>query len=96
MITWLTLASCLAVVLLLGAVAVYLVRIARQLEAIGGTPTSYLAKIRFGVRAIEKETALLPPYVTRLNEGLQQLDGGLRAVEADLAAASAKLRGGAG
>lgn len=96
MITWLTLASCLAVVLLLGTVAVYLVRIARQLEAIGGTPTSYLAKIRFGVRAIEKETAQLAPYVTRLNEGLTQLDGSLRAVEADLAAAAAKLEGGAG
>lgn len=90
----LTLLTCLAALLLLGVVAVYLVRIARELEAIGGTPTSYLAKIRFGVRAIETETGHLGPYVTRLNQGLQALDQGLRAVERDLAATAAQLKGG--
>ena len=55
MITLLTLASCLAAVALLGVVALYLVWIHRELDAIGGSPTSYLAKIRFGLRAVEAE-----------------------------------------
>ena len=53
MTTLLTLLSCLAALALLAVVAVYLVLIGRELDAIGGNPTSYLAKIRFGLRAIE-------------------------------------------
>ena len=80
--------------LLLGVVAVYLVLIRRQLDFIGGAPTSYLAKIRFGLRAIEQETALLAPQVTQLNDGLQTLDKGLRAVESELSAVVRNLKGG--
>jgi hypothetical protein len=96
MIVLLTLLSCLAALALLGVVAVYLVRIIRALEGIGGTPTSYLAKIRFGLRAIETETGQIRPQVTALTEGLRALDGGLRSVERDLAAALANLKGGGG
>src|SRR5262249_49881459 len=53
MIVLLTLLSCLAALALLGVVAVYLVRIIHALEGIGGTPTSYLAKIRFRLRRIQ-------------------------------------------
>ena len=94
MIVVLTLLSCLAALALLGDVAVYLVRILHALEGIGGTPTSYLAKIRFGLRAIETETGQIRPQATALTDGLRALDAGLRSVERDLAAALANLKGG--
>jgi hypothetical protein len=94
MMVWLTLASCLAAVLLLGVVAVNLWRIIKELEWIGGTPISWLAKIRFGLRAIEIETAQIAPQVTNLNSGLSAVDGGFRQVERDLGAATAALRKG--
>lgn len=86
--------TCLAAVLLLVVVAVNLFRIIHALEWIGGTPVSWLAKIRFGLRAIETETGQLAPLVTNLNTGLGALDGGLRQVENDLSAAVASLRKG--
>ncbi len=94
MIVWLTLATCLAAVLLLVVVAVNLRRIIHELEWIGGVPISWLAKIRLGLRAIETETAQIAPQVTTLNSGLGAVDGGLRQVEADLRASIASLRGG--
>ncbi|MBA2242108.1 MAG: hypothetical protein H0W04_04370 [Chthoniobacterales bacterium] len=90
----LTTLSCLAAVLLLVVVAVNLVRIAGVLEGIGGSPTSWLAKLRLGLRAIETETAQIAPQVTTLNSGLGAVDNGLRQVERDLAASVAALRGG--
>ena len=95
MIVLLTLLSCLAALALLGVVAVYLVRILHALEGIGGTPTSYLAKIRFGLRAIETETSHLQPQAAALTAGLHKLDAGLREVERDLGATLANLKGGA-
>jgi len=95
MTTLLTLLSCLAALALLAIVAVYLVLIGNELDAIGGSPTSYLAKIRFGLRALEKETSHLAPEVTTLNDGLKSLDGGLRAVEAELGRVVDNLTGGA-
>jgi hypothetical protein len=94
MITILTLASCLAAVVLLGIVALYLVLIGRELDAIGGSPASYLAKIRFGLRAIEKETGHLAPEVGKLNFGLGALDSGLRSVEKELGRIVENLTGG--
>ena len=94
MIVLLTALSCLAALALLGVVAVYLVRIIRALEGIGGTPTSYLVKIRFGLRAIETETSHLQPQVAALTGGLRKLDAGLRGVERDLGATLANLKGG--
>ncbi len=86
--------TCLAAVLLLVVVAVNLIRINHVLDWIGGMPMSWLAKIRFGLRAIETETGQLAPLVTNLNTGLAALDGGLRQVENDLSAAVAALRKG--
>jgi len=94
MIVWLTLATCLAAVLLLAVIAVNLWRIIKQLESIGGTPISWLAKIRFGLRAIETETAQIAPQVTTLNSGLAAVDKGLRQVERDLASAITALQKG--
>ena len=81
MLTFLMVVTALVVVLFFGALAVYLVMIVRVLEAIGGTPTSYLAKLRLGLRAIEGETAHLPVQVTQLNQGLTAVASGLQMVE---------------
>ena len=91
---WLVTLTCLAAVVLLVVVAINLIRINHALEWIGGKPVSWLAKIRFGLRAIETETGQLAPLVTNLNTGLGALDGGLRQVESDLRAAVTSLRSG--
>jgi hypothetical protein len=94
MILLLTTLSCLVALALLLVVAVGLVRIARTLEGIGGAPTSYLAKIRFGLRAIEVETSHLQPQAAALTGGLRRLDEALRGVERDLTATLDNLKGG--
>ncbi len=89
----LMLITSLAVVFLSVTLAFYVRRITELLEATGGTPTSYLAKIRLGLRAIEKETAALGPQVTRLNTGLSALSGGLKTLDQNLGAVVEKLGG---
>ncbi|MDP8950505.1 MAG: hypothetical protein M3N00_09780 [Actinomycetota bacterium] len=91
MVVLLTILSVLAVLVLFGALVFYLVRIIGALESIGGeTPkgyssrSSYLSKISFGVRAIERQTGHLEPEVSRLNEGLAGVEEGLRSVEGHL------------
>ena len=84
MIIRLTLLSSLQVLALVAALVVFLQRIVATLESIGGSPTSYLAKISFGVRAIEKETSHLGPQVTQLNGGLTTLGGKLGVVDGHL------------
>ena len=95
MILLLTVLTALAVLALVVVLVLYLVRIIDVLERIGGSPTSLLAKIRLGVRAIETETSALGPEVTRLNAGLTAVAGGLRGIDDQLAgtvAAVAKQR----
>ncbi len=83
--------SVLAVLLLFGALVFYLVKIIQVLESIGGeTPrgyssvSSYLSKIAFGVRAIERQTDHLGPEVTTLNGKLDQAADGLRSIDGHL------------
>ena len=64
--------------------AVALVKISGVLRSIGGTPTSFLAKLRLGLRAIEQETSHLAPQVTAVNSGLSQIAGGLGTVDQSL------------
>jgi hypothetical protein len=52
-----------------------------------------LAKLRFGLRAIDKECSHLEPQVMRINSGLGAVAGGLGAVHQELAATAAALRG---
>ena len=66
------------------ALAIFLNLIIRELSTIGGTSTSYLAKIRLGVRAIERETDALVPQVTKLNTGLSAVRDGLRGIDGNL------------
>lgn len=67
-----------------GVLAVYLYMISNVLDGIGGSPDSYLAKLRLGLRAIEQETSHLPTQVIRLNQGLAATAEGLQAVDAHL------------
>jgi Flp pilus assembly protein TadB len=94
MTTWLTLLSGLAALLFLGVVAWGLVRIVARLEAIGGRGDSYLARLRLGLRAIERETAHLPGAVPGINAALGAAAARLGAAEAALGRAHAGLTRG--
>jgi hypothetical protein len=84
---WLTAVSVVGAAALFIALAVYLTLILRELRPTGQTPTSYLAKIRLGLRAIEIETGHIEPEVTRLNQTLAAIRDGLRAIDGNLAGA---------
>jgi hypothetical protein len=77
----LTLLTALLVLVFFGVLAYALVKISAVLRSIGGTPTSYLAKLRLGLRAIERETSHLAPNVLKINAGLNQIAGGLQSVD---------------
>jgi len=77
-------ATAFAVLLFLGVVAWALTRIVSALDAIGGAGDSLLAKLRLGLRAIERETAHLPAAAPKINAGLQRIAGGLTQVDATL------------
>src|SRR3979490_2742732 len=85
MILLLTVLTALAVLALVAVLVAYLVGIIAVLERIGGSPTSLLARIRLGVRAIEMETSAIGPEVTQLKASLAAIAGGLRAVDDQLA-----------
>ena len=88
--TWLTLISVAGASALFVALAVYLLLIIHELEAIGGAPIGYglkaslLSKIRMGLRAIEVQTGGLAPQVTQLNERLASVRDGVKAIDANL------------
>ncbi len=81
MLVLLTVISALVVVIFFGVLAVYLFQISKTLEAIGGNPDSFLAKLAFGLRAIERETGYLPVEVSKLNPALAQVAAGLQQVD---------------
>ena len=87
----LTTLTALLVLVFFVVLAYALVKISRALESVGGTPTSFLAKLRLGLRAIEKETSHLTPQVTQVNAGLTQIAGGLGAVDQHLVGAIAAV-----
>jgi hypothetical protein len=61
------------VVLLVAALAYFLVRIRTSLKSTAG----YLAKVSFGVRAIETQCSSIGPSVTRINGQLSAIAGAL-------------------
>jgi hypothetical protein len=89
--TILILATAIAVLVFFLVIAFALLKIDPELEAIGGNGDSYLAKLRLGLRAIERETSHLPAAAPRINDGLGALAGGLTAVDATLGQAYASL-----
>ena len=84
MLILLTVISALVVLIFFGVLAVYLVQITTALEAIGGKPDSFLAKLAFGLRAIEQETGYLPAEVSKLNPALAAVADGLQQVDQHL------------
>ncbi len=80
----LTILTAILVVVFFLVLAYGLIKISSMLRSIGGTPTSFLAKIRYGLRAIETETGHLTPQVVRLNDGLTQVGAGLKEVDRNL------------
>jgi hypothetical protein len=89
---WLALASVAAASALFIALAVFLVLILRELDPTGGTTTSFLAKIRLGLRAIEIETGHIPGEVPKLNHGLGHIAEGLGIVDRNLGQLGAALQ----
>ena len=87
----LTFLTAVLVLVFFVVLAYALVKISQALESIGGTPTSYLAKLRMGLRAIERETSHLAPNVVKVNAGLTQIAGGLAAVDKHLVGAIAAV-----
>jgi hypothetical protein len=79
------------VLALVGALVAYVWRIVGGLERTGGTGSSSLAKVSFGVSAIERETSHLAPQVERLNSGLVGLAGRLASVGTQLGTVAAAL-----
>lgn len=93
----LTVLTILLVLVLVGALVVYLLKIIDALEAIGGDADSLLAKVRWGLRAIERQTDAIGPQVTQLNAGLGAIGDGLTQVESNLSNLGGALeRQGAG
>ena len=84
MVVLITMLTALLVLVFFGVLAYALVKISAALESIGGKPTSYLAKLRMGLRAIEKETSHLAPQVIKVNAGLTQIAGTLASVDKHL------------
>ena len=80
----LTILTAALVIVFFLVLAIALILISGVLRSIGGTPTSYLAKLRLGLRAIEAETSHLTPQVVLVNEGLTNIAGGLQAVDGHL------------
>jgi len=80
----LMLLTILAVLLLVFVLVKYLLAIIALLTSIGGDGKSYLAKLRWGLRAIETETGHLPTEVTKLNQTLTDTAGGLKVVDQHL------------
>ncbi len=91
MSTVLILLTAICVLGFLLVVAVALMRIDPVLEAIGGRGESYLAKLRLGLRAIERETSHLPATAPGINAGLGALAAGLTVVDQTLGEAHSAL-----
>ncbi len=64
------------IVLVIWVLAYYLIRIARSLVM----TAQHLAKVTFGVRAVETQCAAVGPGVTRINEQLEGISAALSGV----------------
>ncbi len=89
--TILILATAVCVLGFFLVIAFALLKIDPVLESIGGRGESYLAKLRLGLRAIERETSHLPAAAPRINYMLGVVATGLTTVDATLGGAYAAL-----
>ena len=84
MYTILMLLTIVLVLILVFALIIIVTQIRKLLVSIGGDGSSFLAKLRLGLRAIETETGHLPVQVTKLNETLSNTGAGLKIVNSHL------------
>ncbi|MHB1091106.1 MAG: hypothetical protein ACYC06_08355 [Ilumatobacteraceae bacterium] len=71
MTTLLVVLTVVEVLILVGALSFYLIVISRSLERIA----QYLAKVTYGVRAIETQCESIGPSVVKLNQQLSGIEG---------------------
>lgn len=69
--TLLIVLTVIEILVFVGTLAVFLIWIGRLLRSIAST----LAKITFGVRAVDQQCANIAPAVTNINSGLQDVAG---------------------
>jgi hypothetical protein len=74
--TLLIILSVFEVVLVVGALAYYLIQISKSLHA----TSQHLGKITFGVRAVETQCSSIGPSVTKINEQLTTISNALGGV----------------
>ena len=91
MTTLLVVLTVAEILVFVAAVAGYLIAIARSLNRTSAS----LAKVTFGVRAIEKQAEPIGPGVTRINQQLTTIAGALDGV-ATLAEAAGRAPGTSG
>jgi len=68
--------SVVEILLVVGALAYYLVQISKSLH----NTSRFLGKITFGVRAVETQCSSIGPSVTKINEQLTTISGALGGV----------------
>ena len=86
MYTILMLLTIVLVLILVFALIIIVTQIRKLLVSIGGNGSSFLAKLRLGLQAIETETGHLPVQVIKLNETLSNTGAGLKVVNNHLEA----------
>lgn len=74
--TLLIILSVIEVVLVIGALAYYLIQISKSLHE----TSRHLAKITFGVRAVETQCSTIGPNVVQINEQLTTIAGAVAGV----------------
>lgn len=74
MVVLLAVLTIVEIVILIGVLAIYLLKIKDSLKVSVG----YLAKTTFGVRAIESQCRSIGPNVIKVNAQLDQVAAGLR------------------
>jgi hypothetical protein len=74
--TVLIILSVFEVLLVVGALAYYLIQISKSLH----TTSQHMGKITFGVRAVETQCSSIGPSVTKINEQLTTITGALGGV----------------
>jgi len=68
--------SVVEILLVIGALAYYLIQISKSLH----NTSRFLGKITFGVRAVETQCSTIGPSVTKINEQLVTISGAVAGV----------------
>lgn len=72
-VTLLIVLTVVEIVALVVVLAIYLAQVAKHLRSIGAS----LAKVTFGVRAVERQVSVIGPGVGKVNQTLEEIAGAL-------------------